>query len=263
MSSKFHKLESEDDSQRLETLLRFQESLNLHFSAWELLDRALTHRSYINEAKRSEKAVHNERLEFLGDAVLGQAVATILYNRMPEGTEGDMARIKSQIVSEPVLASTALSIGLQDVLRMGRGEELSGGRSKKALLADALEALIGAWYVDQGAEKALDLVQQLLGLQIEHSMVAPNMDYKSILQEYAQKHIKTLPIYSIGRAEGPQHEKLFWVFCKLDGKSYGPFPGKTKKQAEQKAAEAVLLALEASSPEIANRLRSITGPALS
>ncbi len=259
MSSKFQNMDAEEDSQRLEALLRFQKSLNLQFSTVELLDRALTHRSYINEAGRGERAAHNERLEFLGDAVLGQAVATILYRRLPEGSEGDLARIKSQVVSEPALASIARSIGLPEALRMGRGEELSGGRSKKAMLADALEALIGAWYVDQGAEKALELIQRLLGPEIERSIAAPSKDYKTIIQEFAQKYLKTLPAYSLRKAEGPQHERLFWVVCSLDGQSYGPFPGKTKKQAEQKAAEGVFFALLESSAETARLLSSITG----
>lgn len=259
MSSKFQKMESEDDSQRLETLRSFQKSLNLHFSSLELLDRALTHRSYINEAGRGERAVHNERLEFLGDAVLGQAVASILYALMPDSAEGDLARIKSLVVSEQTLASAALSIGLPETLRMGRGEVLSGGRSKKAMLADALEALIGACYVDQGSEKALALVKRLLGREIERSIAAPSKDYKTIIQEYAQKYLKTLPVYSLQKAEGPQHEKRFWISCSLEERSFGPFSGTTKKQAEQKAAEGVFSALEASSPEVAERLRSIAG----
>ena len=261
MSNKFQKMESEGYSQRLEILLRFQKSLNLNFSALELLDTALTHRSYINEAGRGERAAHNERLEFLGDAVLGQAVAAILYERMPDGSEGDLARIKSQVVSEQSLASVALSVGISEALRMGRGEELSGGRSKKAMLADALEAVIGALYVDQGSEKARALVENLLGPRIEGSIGAPSKDYKTIIQEYAQKYLKTLPVYSLGKAEGPEHERLFWVNCSLEGKSYGPFPGRTNKQAEQKAAERVFSILEASSPEAAGRLRSIAGPA--
>ncbi len=261
MSNKFQKMESEGYSQRLEILLRFQKSLNLNFSALELLDTALTHRSYINEAGRGERAAHNERLEFLGDAVLGQAVAAILYERMPDGSEGDLARIKSQVVSEQSLASVAFSIGISEALRMGRGEELSGGRSKKAMLADALEAVIGALYVDQGSEKARALVESLLGPRIEGSIGAPSKDYKTIIQEYAQKYLKTLPVYSLGKAEGPEHERLFWINCSLEGISYGPFPGKTKKQAEQKAAERVFFVLEASSPEAAGRLRSIAGPA--
>jgi len=261
LSSKFQNMDAENDSRRLEVLLHFQESFNLYFSDVALLNRAFTHRSYSNEAGQGERAVHNERLEFLGDAVLGQAVATMLYRLMPEGSEGDLARIKSQVVSEATLASIALSIGLPGILRMGRGEELSGGRSKKALLADALEALIGAFYIDQGAERALELVQRLLGPEIERSIAAPSKDYKTIIQEYAQKYLKTLPVYSLRKAEGPQHERRFWVVCSLDDQSYGPFPGKTKKQAEQKAAEGVFSALVESSTESARLLRSIAGPA--
>ncbi len=259
MPTKFQEMESEEYSQRLEILLRFQKSLNLNFSSLALLDMALTHRSYMNEAGSGERVAHNERLEFLGDAVLGQAVASILYERMPDGTEGDLARIKSLVVSEQSLASVASSAGIPEALRMGRGEELSGGRSKRAMLADALEAIIGALYIDKGSEKARALVLDLLGPMIERSIDAPSKDYKTIVQEYAQKYLKTLPVYSLGKAEGPEHERLFWVHCLLEGRKYGPFPGKTKKQAEQKAAEGVFTALAATSPETAGRLRSIAG----
>ena len=130
------------------------------------------------------------------------------------------------------------------------------------MLADALEALIGAWYVDQGSEKAQALVRKLLGKEIERSIGAPSKDYKTIIQEYAQKYLKTLPAYSLQKAEGPQHERLFWVSCSLEGQSYGPFSGATKKQAEQKAAEGVFSALEAASLQIAERLSSIAGAAI-
>lgn len=259
MSNNFLDLENGQDPRRLETLLLFQHTLDLKFSNISLLDTALTHRSYANESGRRAKAAHNERLEFLGDAVLGQSVASLLFARMRGGSEGDLARIKSLVVSEQVLASIALAIGIPQALRMGKGEELSGGRAKKALLADAVEALIGALFLDQGSDKAQALVERLFHEVIQRSIDAPSKDYKTLIQEYSQKYLKTLPVYNLEKAEGPEHERCFWVSCSLEKRKFGPFSGKTKKEAEQKAAEGVFSALEATSPEEALRLSSIAG----
>jgi len=259
LSNNFHDVENGQDPRRLETLLAFQHSLKLQFFNLSLLDTALTHRSYVNESGKKARSAHNERLEFLGDAVLGQAVASILFAKMREGSEGDLARIKSLVVSEQALASLALSIGIPQALRMGKGEEMSGGRAKKALLADAVEALIGALYLDQGSDIAQAFIESLLHDVIQRSIEAPSKDYKTLIQEYAQKYLKTLPVYNLEKTEGPEHERRFWISCSLDKKKFGPFSGKTKKEAEQKAAEGVYSALEATSPEEARRLSFIAG----
>ena len=173
-----------DHLPRLEMLIRFQTSLSLSFNDIDLLDTALTHRSAVNESAGAP-LTHNERLEFLGDAVLGQAVAAILYRRMEGRPEGELARVKSIVVSEQSLAPVAERLGIPATLKLGRGEELSGGRKKKALLADALEALLGALYLDQGEKAVLELVERLLGPAMEECAQGFSKDAKTVLQEYA------------------------------------------------------------------------------
>jgi ribonuclease-3 len=242
----------------------FQKSLGLSFRDLSLLDSSLTHRSFINEARsavgegRLEGLTHNERLEFLGDAVLGQVVASLLYAKLDGRPEGELARIKSIVVSEQSLTPIALAIGIPQALRLGHGEERSGGRAKKALLADAVEALIGAVFLDKGYNAARVFVTRMVEPVIEEAILGKSKDYKTVIQEYAQKYFKELPLYSLDRAEGPEHERIFWVSCRLGRKSYGPFAGKTKKEAEQMAAENVYSTLKSGSAVVAKRLDAIT-----
>lgn len=251
-------------------LENFQKKLGLSFHDLSLLDSSLTHRSFLNEAHfakgeiraegetRLESLTHNERLEFLGDAVLGQVAASLLYAKLDGRPEGELARIKSIVVSEQSLAPIALAIGIPEALRLGRGEERSGGRAKKALLADAVEALIGAVFLDLGYDVARRFVAKMIEPAIEEAIVGKSKDYKTVIQEYAQKYFKELPLYSLDRAEGPEHERIFWVSCRLGRKSYGPFAGKTKKEAEQMAAENVYSTLKCGSAIVARRLDAIT-----
>jgi len=235
----------------------FQKNLTISFNSDDLLDSALTHRSFLGESPGKDGLRHNERLEFLGDAVLGHAVALLLYRKLGGRPEGDLARIKSVAVSEQTLAPIAARIGIAEALRLGRGEELSGGRKKKALLADALEALIGAVSLDQGWEAANSWVMRLMEPAIDEVIAGQSKDYKTIIQEYSQKYMKELPEYSLAKSEGPDHERLFWVECRVGKKLYGPFPGKSKKEAEQAAAEDIYGQLERSDPLTAQRLQSI------
>jgi len=260
----------------------FQKNLDLSFNDLLLLDSSLTHRSFLNETHcaggevcadvelragdgsrsgdktRSAQLTHNERLEFLGDAVLGQVVASLLYARLEGRPEGELARIKSIVVSEKTLAQIALAVGIPEALQLGRGEERSGGRAKKALLADALEALIGAVFLDRGYDAARDFVARLVEPVIEESVAGKSKDYKTVIQEYAQKYLRELPVYSMDRVEGPEHDRMFWVSCRLGMKIYGPFRGKTKKEAEQKAAENVYSSLKGGSDVACRRLEAIT-----
>ena len=254
----------------------FQKSLGLSFNDLSLFDSSLTHRSFLNEAhyvgseiiadgesRAGDKTgavrlTHNERLEFLGDAVLGQVVASLLYTRLDGRPEGELARIKSIVVSEQSLAPIAMAVGIPEALQVGRGEERSGGRTKKALLADALEALIGAVFLDQGYDAAQVFVARMVEPIIEEAVAGKSKDYKTVIQEYAQKYFKELPVYSLDRVEGPEHERIFWVSCRLGRKSYGPFSGKTKKEAEQMAAENVYSTLESSSAIVSRRFEAIT-----
>jgi ribonuclease-3 len=247
----------QEPSPRQILLSEFQDNLDVIFLSASLLDSALTHRSFLNESSRQDGLYHNERLEFLGDAVLGLVVADLLYSRLSGRPEGEMARIKSIVVSEHTLAPIAGDIGIAEALRLGRGEELSGGRTKKALLADALEAVFGALFLDQGYSTVQRLVARLLEPAISEAIEGQSKDYKTIIQEYAQKYLKTLPVYSLEKSEGPEHDRVFWVSCRLDGNDYGAFPGKTKKEAEQVAAADVHETLKNASHLAAKRLAAI------
>lgn len=201
----------------------------------ELLNRALTHRSRTNEdPSRNE---NNERLEFLGDAVLGMVAASFLYKKFPDRAEGEMARIKSFIVSEDTLSDLALNLGVDRALLIGKGEEQSGGRTKKAILADAMEAVIGAYYLDQGFDKVCPFILKLLSPEVDKVLSNRHKkDYKTIVQEFVQKQYKSYPKYIVVRRSGPDHDRTFWIACVIEDKEYGPAEGKNKKEAEQKAA---------------------------
>lgn len=220
---------------RLEALAAFQRSLRFRFKNQSLLNRALTHRSYVNEDPHSMG--NNERLEFLGDSVLGMSTAARLFAALGDKNEGDLARIKSFVVSEDTLSELAIKLGIDAVLLVGRGEEKSGGRNKKAILADALEAVFGAAFIDSGFEKSRDLVLSLINPEIEKVLTDRHRkDYKTILQEYAQKWHRSYPEYELDSKSGPDHDRTYWMLCSLLGSSYGPAKGKTKKDAEQAAA---------------------------
>jgi len=205
------------------------------------LNLSFMHRSISNES--SQKA-NNERLEFLGDAVLGVAVADMLYRRLPDKPEGELARIKSVVVSEDVLSAVARELRLDTLLILGRGEELSGGRLKKALLADALEALIGAIYLDSGHKNAADFVSRFISAEIERVLENRHyQDYKSLLQEYCQRLYKNYPVYHLVNRAGPEHSRIFWMEVSVNGRVFGPAEGRNKKSAEREAARLAYEAL--------------------
>ena len=247
------------DSPRFSFLDFFQKRIDLCFSDITLLDSALTHRSFINENQASLRAVHNERLEFLGDAVLGQAIAFILYNRLGESPEGELSRLKSLLVSEISLAEIASHIGIPEALNLGRGEELSGGRKKKAIVADALEALIGAIYIDRGMDEALTFIERQFKPSLERALTGSSKDFKTIVQEYAQRYLGALPRYGLESTEGPEHEKIFWVSCTLGGRKFGPCAGRTKKEAEQTVAENLIETLGRQDSQASDRFNEILG----
>ena len=223
--------------QRRALLVDFSKKNGIRFNNISLLDLAFHHRSFSNEAGGRLHKYNNERLEFLGDAVLGMATATYLYEDMLEKPEGDLAKIKSVVVSEMTLAPIAVAIGVDTCLVLGKGEELSGGRSKKAILADALEAVIGAYYLDAGYPAAEKLVLKLIVPEIKKVQENRHQkDYKTLLQEFYQKHSKSCPVYELVKRTGPDHDRTFWVSVKLGNDAYGPAQGKSKKAAEQAAA---------------------------
>lgn len=215
-------------------------ALGVAFVDSTLLDDAMVHRSYCAENPRS---VPNERLEFLGDAVLGLAVTDHVYAAYPELPEGELAKLRASVVNADVLAALAVTVGIGPALRLGKGEDSSGGRSKPSILADAMEAVIAAVYLDAGWDSARDLVLRLLADQIEASAVGPgDEDFKTRLQEHTTREFDQLPRYQV-RAEGPDHSKRFFATVSVRGAVYGQGQGRSKKQAEQAAARAAWVAL--------------------
>jgi ribonuclease-3 len=205
------------------------------------LDEALTHKSHANELK--DKGKHNERLEFLGDAVLTLVISEYLAAVFPTSPEGDLSKRKAQLVSEVSLARAARQWSLGPLLRLGRGEELTQGREKSSLLANVLEAILGAIYLDGGLEPARAFAMRVLETEL-HDLCAGNrgagQDYKTQLQEWCQKEFETLPHYETVRESGPDHEKMFEVELRVRGKVLGTGVGRSKKEAEQMAAQAAL-----------------------
>ncbi len=206
-----------------------------------LLTRALTHRSWCAEHPGNES---NERLEFLGDAVLGLAVTDHLMTRLPAAPEGELAKVRAAVVSAPTLARVAEHLGIGADLRLGRGERLSGGASKPSILADALEAVIGAVYLDAGWEPArVFVLRHLLGHIDAAAAAGPGgHDHKTRLQEMVARLFDSAPVYVLSET-GPDHEKVFTATVSIAGTALGHGDGTSKKQAEQEAARVACAAL--------------------
>ncbi len=235
--------------ERKKKLLEFCRNLDLHFKNLSLLDLAFHHRSFSNE-NEDHRRYNNERLEFLGDSVLGLATAAFLYDDMEDHKEGDLARIKASVVSEQTLAPIALEkMHIDRYLVMGRGEEMSGGRTKKAILADAVEAVIGALYLDSGYGEAEKFVLELVVPEIRKTQNdMGNHDWKTMLQEFYQKKHKECPKYELVKMSGPDHDRTFEVKVHLGSVSYGPACGQSKKKAEQEAARMACVSLGVEAP---------------
>ena len=220
-----------------------QNALAYRFKNNLLLEEALTHKSHVNEQKTAA-GQHNERLEFLGDAVLSLIISEQLAALLPQSSEGALSKLKARLVSETVLAAVARRLTLGLCLRLGRGEELSRGREKDSLLADALEAVIAAVYLDGGVDMARHVVTNLFAE--EFSQVATQQhrpgadDYKTQVQEWCQQRFDSLPSYAVVRESGPDHDKLFEVEVSVNGEVVGRGTGRSKKEAEQSAARQAL-----------------------
>ena len=209
-----------------------QEKLSYRFEKLALLHRALTHRSYANEVKSED---HNERLEFLGDAVIDDHVSAMLFDTYPEATEGTLTRFRAALVREEALHAIATGLDLGPLLRLGRGELQTGGQKKPRLLASALEALIGAVRVDGGTEASAGVVRRLfVGPMSELQEDAS--DYKSSLQERVQRLGDTPPTYRLVRSEGPEHDKRFVIEVVVASRSVAEGEGRSKAAASQRAA---------------------------
>jgi len=221
-----------------------QERLNVRFNDLSLLLRALTHRSYLNEHP-SDSLEDNERLEFLGDAVLDFVSGDWLYNRFPEMHEGRLTRLRAALVRTETLADFARQCHLGEALRLGRGEEESGGRDRQANLCRVFEAVVGAIYLDQGLETVREFVLPCFTPALERILDADlDKDAKSTLQEWSQAHLNLTPTYRTVRETGPDHAKHFTVEVVIGGQVYGQGSGRSKQAAAQEAAQAALEAIE-------------------
>ena len=218
-----------------------QERIGYCFQNIALLRQAMSHSSYANEHQQ-ERCKDNERLEFLGDAVLELASSEYLYLEYPKMPEGDMTKLRASIVCEPTLALCAREINLPEYLLLGKGEERTGGRGRNSIVSDALEALIGAIYLDGGFASAKEFVRKFIMTDIEHKKLF--YDSKTILQEIVQRDYKEEDvIYELTGEEGPDHAKRFIVEVRIGDRTEGTGRGSTKKAAEQEAAYRAIIAL--------------------
>ena len=221
-------------------LADLQEILGVTFDKLSLLQQAVVHSSYINENPDLVSG-HNERLEFLGDAILGFVVAEKIYQEFPDLSEGEMTKLRAALVRRDTLARVARTVRLGDFLYLGKGEEASGGRGRAANLAGALEAVIAATYLDQGVATTRKLIVRLLGKELKevvsHGM---SVDYKSQLQELVQSRHQSMPTYRVVEEAGPDHDKRYTVEVMAGHTILGRGNGKSKKLAEAEAARSAL-----------------------
>ncbi len=219
----------------LPALAQLQHRLQYSFTDPALLARALVH--------RSASADHNERLEFLGDSVLNLAVSGLLFERLPNFPEGDLSRVRANLVRQETLYRLATDLQLSDALRVGEGEARSGGKRRPSMLADALEAVIGAVYLDAGFDKAAQVVSRLFaGVDINPQMQAVARDAKTALQEWLQGHRLKLPTYQVVDTQGQAHQQTFEVECNVDERSLSARGRGASRRAAEQAAAAVMLA---------------------
>ena len=224
-------------------LASLQKALGVTFQKPARLEQALVHSSYINE-NPAYASGHNERLEFLGDAVLELAVSELLMKRYPSYSEGDLSKTRAAIVNERQLANFARSFGLGDYLYLGKGEEQTSGREKPSLLADAYEAILGAIYLDRGYKKASEVIQRHYAKLLDHTPSEDiYQDYKTELQEKSQSLFRAAPRYRLVAEHGPDHDKIFEIELYIRNEKMGHGTGHNKKEAEQMAAKEALAKL--------------------
>ncbi len=215
-----------------------EKKLEYKFKSSELLETALTHSSFANESSVES----NERLEFLGDAILGCVTAKVLYEKYPGATEGELSKIRAAIVSKSNFAKYAQELKIDKQILLGKGEENTGGRDRKSNLCGTFEAIIGAIYLDGGYRKSYTIISRLINYTLKNDDIYT--DCKTKLQEITQKKFKEIPSYEVMKEEGPPHNKTFYVEAKIVSKFLGKGKGKNKKEAEQSAAKQALNKLD-------------------
>lgn len=232
-------------------LQRLQRRLGYRFADPALLRQAMTHRSHALDGAAEpsaprEKSIHNERLEFLGDAVLDLIISSLLFHRHPQAPEGSLSRWRSALVNTRTLSEIARDLELGGCLRMGRGEAMSGGRGKTSILGNALEAVLGAVHLDGGYDAAHAVAQRLYEVRLAQVREDHlQLDFKSMLQERLQGDGRSLPAYEVTSVSGAPHQRLFEVACRVAGLGPGEGRGKSKRVAEQQAARAMMTMLDA------------------
>ncbi|QQZ07977.1 ribonuclease III [Heyndrickxia vini] len=226
-----------------EKFKRFQERIGIQFNQLNLLKQAFTHSSYVNEHRKKLHA-DNERLEFLGDAVLELTVSQFLYNKYPTMSEGKLTKLRAAIVCEPSLVTFANELQFGELILLGKGEELTGGRTRPALLADVFEAFIGALFLDQGLEKVISILEKVVYPKINAGAFSHVMDFKSQLQEFIQKDAAGVLEYVVLQERGPAHNREFVSRVLLNKEELGIGTGRSKKEAEQHAAQVALSKLK-------------------
>lgn len=227
-------------NKRKPLLEKLETTLGYSFNDLKLLEESVVHKSYAHE-NSAKKLKHNERLEFLGDAVLDLVVSDLLMEKFPESPEGELSRIRASIVNEDQLAKLALKLELGKSIYLGKGEELTKGRVKASILANTYEAIVAAIYLDGGYDSAYTILQEHFGPILEQAAKSDiNRDYKTKLQEEAQARHKIVPHYVVIEEKGPDHDKVFQIQVSLKGKPLAFGSGKSKKEAEQDAARNAL-----------------------
>lgn len=222
---------------------QLQEELNVHFNNKELLYQAFIHSSYVNEHRR-KLFTDNERLEFLGDAVLELSVSKFLFQKYPQMSEGELTKLRASIVCEPSLVIFANELNFGQYVLLGKGEELTGGRERPALLADVFESFIGALYLDQDLQTVVAFLERVMFPKVEIGAFSRVMDFKSQLQEMVQQSNNGALQYEIIDEKGPAHNRTFVSSVLLNGIVLGTGNGKSKKEAEQQAAQCAMQAIQ-------------------
>lgn len=239
----------EISTQRKKLLRTLQKKINYRFKSLALLEQGLCHKSYCHEVMRAGLA-DNERLEFLGDAVLDLVIGHLIMERHPDFAEGELTRLRAAVVNKSRLAKIAREIDLGTYLLLGKGEELTGGRQKNSILASSLEALLAAIYLDGGFKKAFAVISALFSAHLEATAASQDyQDFKTQLQEFAQEIFKDIPRYQLAKEMGPDHDKIFGVKVFIQDRVVGLGAGKSKKEAEQRAAQKCLRKLNPLLPE--------------